>query len=298
MARSKSSISTTLAPFQRQAYQSWYLDGYTLAEFTKLMDVLFEQMGKITFERRSTSERQWRTCKTVWDNVWNIKGGGIPQEARLELENLHIWFCKSPRGATIWKPLGLDSLTLATLLPGLTMASETLHLVGQPRNLNQCWRNTSDDDCCVMEHKPKPLYLSSVPSETNQHYPEANASDTHGPYAHGTTLVSYSQPTETNVSMEGVSRKYTPYSQASDSSCVLTGQTASETASSIDDVGPYCTNSCHRGTICTPNGPAKNYTEWPDVSQGCQCSSTGNNLGFDLCSKDTPQLDWLADIGF
>lgn len=36
----------------------------------------------------------------------------MPQEARLELEALHVWFCKAPGGAIIWKPLGLDPLTL------------------------------------------------------------------------------------------------------------------------------------------------------------------------------------------
>ena len=48
----------------------------------------------------------------VWDNVWNVKGGSIAHEARLELEVLHVWFCKSPRGGIMWKPLGLDPLTL------------------------------------------------------------------------------------------------------------------------------------------------------------------------------------------
>ena len=89
--------------------------------------------------------------------------------------------------------------------------------------------------------------------------------------------------------MKGVSRDYTPYSQASDSSCLLTGHTASETASLIDDVGPYCTNSCYRGTIGTLDGPTESHAEW--LSQGCQGNSASNNLGFDIYSKDTPQLD-------
>ena len=55
----------------------------------------------------------------------------------------------------------------------------------------------------------------------------------------------------------------------------------------------------HRGTICTPDGSANNYAEWPDsVTEDCQCIPTSNNTGFDLCSKDTPQMDWLADSGF
>ena len=99
--------------------------------------------------------------------------------------------------------------------------------------------------------------------------------------------------------MEGVSGNFAPYSQANDSSCVLTGQAVSENASSINGVAPYCTMSRPRGAICTPDGPAKFYGEWPEsVTQGCQCISTSNNPGFDLRSKDASQNDWLADIDF
>ena len=140
----------------------------------------------------------------------------------------------------------------------------------------------------------RPLYIGSSPSKTNQHYTEAIASNTHGPNAHDMTVVSYPQPTEKHASMAGVSRNYTPYSQASDSSCLLTRHDVSETASLIDDVGPYCTISCYRGTIDTSDGPAENHAEW--LSQGCQGSSASNDLGFDIYSKDTPQLDWLANI--
>ncbi|KAK0509325.1 hypothetical protein JMJ35_008696 [Cladonia borealis] len=297
MAPLKSSISTHLAPFQRQAYQSWYLDGFTLVQFTKLMDILFEELAKITFGRLSASERQWRTCKTVWDNAWNIKGGGIHQEARLGLEDLHVWFCKSPCGAVIWKPLGLDSLTLATLLPGLTMASETLHSAGQPLSLNQTWDDTGDDEGYVREEKLQPLDFNPASSETNQHYSAAKPADIHVPNTNGTSLMSHSQTEETHASLDGVFGNYTPYSQSNDRSCVLTAQAISETASSTNDVGSYCTMSQPQGTIYTPDGPANTYTEWPEsVAQGRQCISTCNNSGFDLCSKDASQIDWLADI--
>ncbi len=53
MARPKSPVPTFLAPFRRQAYQSWYLDGCTLVQFTELMDILFEELEKVTFVRIS-----------------------------------------------------------------------------------------------------------------------------------------------------------------------------------------------------------------------------------------------------
>ena len=138
-----------------------------------------------------------------------------------------------------------------------------------------------------------------APSGTTKHYPEASSSDTHVSNPHDTTLVSYSQPTGTNVSIEEVSENYTPYSQANDSSCVLTGQAVPETASSINNFAPYCTISRHQGTICTPDAPAKHYAEWPEsVTEGYQYISTSNNPSSDLCSKDASQIDWLADMDF
>ena len=98
--------------------------------------------------------------------------------------------------------------------------------------------------------------------------------------------------------MEEVHGNNPPYSQLSDRSCVLTGQAVSETAASTHHIAPYCTTSHHPGTIFAPDGPAKDYAEWPEsVTQGCQ-GTTSNNPGFDLCSEDASQLGWLADIDF
>ena len=101
-----------------------------------------------------------------------------------------------------------------------------------------------------------------------------------------------------NVPNQGVSGNYTPYSQANNRSCVLTGHAVSETASPIDDVDSYCTMPRLRGTICTTDGLANNYAEWPDsVTEDYQRIPTSNNPGLELCSKDT-EINWLADIGF
>ena len=140
-------------------------------------------------------------------------------------------------------------------------------------------------------------YSNSATSETDQHYPEANPSDTRVPNPDDIALVSYSQPGETNVSMEELLGNYMLYSQLNDSSCVLTGQAVSGTASSIQPVAPNYAMPCYQGTVCTKDGPARRYAEWPDaVTQGCQCIPASNSPGFDLSQIDTSQMDWLAAI--
>ena len=145
----------------------------------------------------------------------------------------------------------------------------------------------------------RPSYANSATSATDQHYPEANPSDTHVPNANNAAVASYSQSGETNVAMGKVLENYTPYPQLNDSSCVPTRQAVSETASLIHHVAPYCTISSCQGRVCTTDGPARRYIEWPDsLIQGSQRISTSNNSGFDPCQHDTSQMDWLAAIDF
>ena len=121
----------------------------------------------------------------------------------------------------------------------------------------------------------------------DQSYPEVNPSDTGVSKADDTALVPYSQPGETNVTIEDHLGNYTLYSQLNDSSCVLTGQPVSETPSPTRHVAPYYSTPCYQGAVYTQDGKARRYAESPDsATQGSQWIPDSNNPAFTLCHND------------
>ena len=57
------------------------------------------------------SYNQWQTRKRAWDEEWNIKDGDLSPEARIQLDQLPIWF-DSKNGAVTHKFIELGKSSL------------------------------------------------------------------------------------------------------------------------------------------------------------------------------------------
>ncbi|KAL6714154.1 hypothetical protein ACLMJK_008648 [Lecanora helva] len=131
MPRPKLDLAAVLDQFQGQFYQSIYRDKISMSHWTFLMTQLFQAICNLTIfnfevETDQASEKQWRSCKRIWDKEWNIAGGGPSKETLQELENFHIWFTGGTGTTPIFQPFRLDRDTLSSLPPGLCMASDTV----------------------------------------------------------------------------------------------------------------------------------------------------------------------------